>query len=390
MSGGIKVADFEVNVNGVMNCASSFEAYSKILRSVAEESGSLLSQLRGSLSTRVGGVAARVSICTNAKLCQADMTNLSKAARQAVQVYVRHENNVKNKSFTKTAGAKKASFAIGGDTTSRVKTKIGNTLLENAGSIGGFISSISQIHSYTHSGEINYGGIAKAGRTLAKTIHGFGRNIQKLEKLSRMNPGQAMVTGAKRFFGLDKAFIGNLRPSTFSSFKGRFYNNFSKQFSDRSGSYTAGGAKSFFAWAGVAVNGVARGISNFKKADAGEISWGRAAAKTVVETAVDTGLNIVVGAAVSAGIAALGFTSAPVIAVGAATALVMAGANEICKFFTKKVTGESKGLTETISDFILDVGSARIKGKAKAVSNAVKAASTAGKAVASFFKRIFW
>lgn len=95
------MADFEVNVNGVMNCASSFEAYSKILRSVAEESGSLLSQLRGSLSTRVGGVAARVSICTNAKLCQADMTNLSKAARQAVQVYVRHENNVKNKGFTK-------------------------------------------------------------------------------------------------------------------------------------------------------------------------------------------------------------------------------------------------------------------------------------------------
>lgn len=96
------MADFEVNTNGVLNCANAFDQYSKSLSAIAEESSSILSQLRGSISARVSGAASRIAIYGSAKACQADMNSLGKAARQATQIYLRYENNTANKSFTKT------------------------------------------------------------------------------------------------------------------------------------------------------------------------------------------------------------------------------------------------------------------------------------------------
>lgn len=373
------MADFEVNTNGVLNCANAFDQYSKSLSAIAEESSSILSQLRGSISARVSGAASRIAIYGSAKACQADMSSLGKAARQATQIYLRYENGIKSKQFTKN-GASPAS----------IKDQIGKFVIDNAGALGGFVSSISQVFNSGNSGDIDYGAIAKGAKKFVNTLYDFGRNVEKLEKLSRMNPGQAWKTGFKRFVGLEKAFKGSLRPSSFSTFKGRFYNNFSKQWSDKIGAYTSGGAKSFFAWAGVAVSGVSNAIENYKDAKAGKMTAGRAVAETVMETVVDTGLNLAVGAAVSAGLAAFSVTAgAPVLLVGATTAAVIAGANSLCKWITKSVTGEEKGLTETISDFVLDAGKAIVKSKMEIVSNTVKVVSAAGNAVSSFFKKIF-
>ena len=204
-----------------------------------------------------------------------------------------------------------------------------------------------------------------------------------------MNPGQAVKTGIKRFIGFDKAFTGSLRPSVAKSFNTRFYYNFHKQLDDGLSAYTTKGAKSIFAWAGVAVSAIANGFQNYDEAKSGKISTGRAVAETITETAVDVGTGLLVGAAVSAGVAAVGWVSAPVIAVGAITAGVMVGADSICKWITKSVTGESKGLTETVSDFVLDVGEATVKAGKKIVSGVANAVSDAGKAVSSFFKKLF-
>ncbi len=301
-------------------------------------------------------------------------------------------NNVEN-TINNDKKTRKIQSAVKNISTNNISNNVGDKikeiLIENAGLGGGFISAISKLINSSISGPIDPGGIAKGSKKVVSSIYNIIRNSEKLEKLSRMNPGQAVKTGIKRFIGFDKAFTGSLRPSVAKSFNTRFYNNFHKQLDDGLSAYTTKGAKSIFAWAGVAVSAIANGFQNYDEAKSGKISTGRAVAETITETAVDVGTGLLVGAAVSAGVAAVGWVSAPVIAVGAITAGVMVGADAICKWITKSVTGESKGLTETVSDFVLDVGEATVKAGKKIVSGVANAVSNAGKAVSSFFKKLF-
>jgi uncharacterized protein YukE len=270
-----------------------------------------------------------------------------------------------------------------------VVNKAGNLIVDNAGTAGGIISAIRKIIEGATSDTVDVGGIAKGSKSLISGIYNMYKNVGKLEKLSRMNPGQAVKTGFKRFFGLDKAFTGSLLPSTAKGFGTRFYNNFQKQWSKGLEGYTTKGAKGVLAWAGVAVSAVANGFQNYDEAKSGDISAGRAVAETITETAVDVGTGLLVGAAVSAGIAAAGFVSAPAIAVGAATAGVMVGLDAVCKWATKSITGEEKGFTETVSDFVLDTGETVVKHAKAVTSSVVKGVSNMAKSAGSFFKKIF-
>lgn len=123
-------------------------------------------------------------------------------------------------------------------------------------------------------------------------------------------------------------------------------------------------------------SGIVNGFLNYEefkeKYDNGEVSQeyaiGRGAAEVVCETAVGWATGMLVKSAVSSvvcGVAGAVFgVAAPVIVVGAATVVVTAGVDWVCK----KITGN--GLTETVSDFILD--SAENIGKA--VSSTASAA----------------
>ncbi len=275
-----------------------------------------------------------------------------------------------------------------------VGKKAGEVILENAGLGGGIISSVAGLYNTLTGGKIEFGAVAKGTKSVISSVYKIVKNNSKLEKLSRMNPGQAVKTGVKRFLGLEKAFTGNLRPSVAKSFKTRFYNNYQKQLADNLDAFKGKGMKSALAWAGVAISGITNGISNYKEAKSGEISAGRAVAETITETVVDVASGVVIGAAVSAGIAALGFASAPVLVVGAATAAVTMGLD----WASNAIFG--KGMTELISDTVLDVGTAVVKGAAKVVSKTVEAVSDIGKAagkaigkagkkVGDFFKKIF-
>lgn len=126
--------------------------------------------------------------------------------------------------------------------------------------------------------------------------------------------------------------------------------------------------------AGVALNLIGNGISNIDEYKRGDIGGGRAVAETVTETAIDIGKDFLIGAAVTAGIAAT-IGSAPVVAVGVATVAVSAGLDFVTKKITYAVSGEEKGFTEWASDAILD--------GAKAVG---KAAKNSGKKLAGIVK----
>lgn len=94
------------------------------------------------------------------------------------------------------------------------------------------------------------------------------------------------------------------------------------------------------------------GISNYeeyekKKNTAEAISAERAAAETISETVVDWAKDLLIGAGITAGLAAAG-VAAPAFAVGAATIAVSAASDWI----SEKIFGEK--VTELVSDGILD------------------------------------
>lgn len=109
-------------------------------------------------------------------------------------------------------------------------------------------------------------------------------------------------------------------------------------------------------------------ISNVSEAMSGKISTGRAVAETITETAIDVGKGWLIGTAVAAGVATT-VGSAPVLVVGAITVGVTVGLDWACKKITGAIVGEEKRLTETVSDFVLDVGEAAIAGGRKVVSS---------------------
>lgn len=96
------MSDFEVNTNVLQNCAGNFERYAKELNSVATECSSILSQLRGGLSTRVSATISKIAVSGSVSMCQMDMISLKKAITSAVQQYLHSEVNVKEKSYGKS------------------------------------------------------------------------------------------------------------------------------------------------------------------------------------------------------------------------------------------------------------------------------------------------
>ena len=109
-------------------------------------------------------------------------------------------------------------------------------------------------------------------------------------------------------------------------------------------------------WAGAVVDAAFNWSDNIKEqklaSQSGmEMSTGRVAAETLIETAADIGLGIASNAAagfVIGGAAALLGLSAPAIAVTAASAVAVWGVNEAFKYFTGKDAGEN------LADFLCD------------------------------------
>lgn len=125
-------------------------------------------------------------------------------------------------------------------------------------------------------------------------------------------------------------------------------------------------------------SGVINAVDNFneykEKYKNGEYTFwgavGRGAVETISETGVDWAKDALITAGVSAGLAALGATAAPALVVGAAATVVSAGLDVACKWITGDVLGgEAKGLTEVVSDAVLDLGTAAVKGAGKFIGN---------------------
>ena len=225
-----------------------------------------------------------------------------------------------------------------------------------------------------------------SSQSTLKTLWSWHGSEKKLDRLARMNPEMAKQVRVKRLFGFDDMFSGRASKFGWSTlgkmnwvekamhtdgWTSRFKNNFHKS-GNPFKSYTQGGVKSVMAWTGLGLTAASNAYDNWGEYKTGKISKKRAIAETVTETAIDVGSGMLIGTAVAAGVAAT-IGSAPVLVVGVATIGVSAGLNWASKKITGKLCGEEKGLTEALSDMVLDAPAKFSEKIGKGVSS-VKAA----------------
>lgn len=90
---------------------------------------------------------------------------------------------------------------------------------------------------------------------------------------------------------------------------------------------------------------------NYKECKSGKISWQRAVMETIIQSVADVGIGVAATALASAFLAPVGPAA---LAVGITAVGVTWIAESACKAITQKVTGEEKGIGETMADLVCD------------------------------------
>jgi len=157
-----------------------------------------------------------------------------------------------------------------------------------------------------------------------------------------------------------------------------------KSFSETFGNLAGknGAIKTAVEWGGIALDGLGNlfGNLNERAESGGQMSSGRVVAETITETAVgfalETGVKLAVGAAITA---VAGTAGAPVLLVTVASIGIAKGIDEGFRYL--KFNDKQKSLTEYVSDGILDNAGAYIDEK-------VASAKNAGKIICSWFNKL--
>lgn len=205
---------------------------------------------------------------------------------------------------------------------------------KKAGHIGVFLSLAEAV---VKGGAEN---IAKAVKYGYKFASGLMKDVKKIGKISRTGVNTKQIW-KKKLMGVGDYFKEKLKTSA-SVCKNpisRWKNNFSKVWADANKITKS-------TWIGLALDGVINGVKNYK--EFGGITT-RAVAETMVETAWDTLAITATTAAVAATMAAVA-GGAPVIAVAVGTMVVTNAADAVANW----ITGTDKGLTEIVSDALID------------------------------------
>ena len=256
--------------------------------------------------------------------------------------------NIKNL-FVKSKLIKYATTAglfLSGDSVDKASISLWD-FAKKAGHIGVFLSLAEAV---VKGGAEN---IAKAVKYGYKFSSGLIKDAKKIGKISRTGVNTKQMW-KKKLLGVGDYFKEKLKTSA-SVCKNpisRWKNNFSKVWAD-------GNKITKSTWIGLALDGVINGVKNYK--EFGGITT-RAVAETVVETAWDTLAITATTAAVAATMAAV-TGGAPVIAVAVGTMAVTSIADAVANW----VTGTDDGLTEIVSDTLIDTAEKIGKGIPKAI-----------------------
>lgn len=366
-------------------------SYAKTISASVDSCAKSVRSARNSLPSKVlnkNGIGYGLnSACDEIDAVKDRITKISSFLSQTADLYSQTELSLNSlaSEASKSTTSKPASEGI------KIGSKA-NEVLEKMGYLGNVLAFFTKpFANWIDSGTFQVGvtgassvtSLIKDGNSTLKGLYEWNKSNKDLDRLARMRPERAKEVRINRLFGLDDIFAG--RASQASSWSTRFKRNFKKFYKkkDPFESYTSGGAKAAFAWAGLGLTAISNTISNIDEHKSGKISAERAAAETITETAIDVGKEWLIGAAV----AAVG--SAPVLFVGAMTVGVSVGLDWACKKITGAVCGEEKEFTETVSDFVLDVGEAAISVGKKAVTSVVSSVKSGWSKLLSSINRGF-
>lgn len=243
-----------------------------------------------------------------------------------------------------------------------IKTLI--DIIPQIGTLGGTTSGLATLIKILMDGDgISYkdiGALIKGtGTSLIKIFDAIKQyNDGEIDKLWGLNPCKTIVTDSQ---------AGWLRAT----------NTYGKTFLDKLNMFKTDSQTGATSIDGAKVGGwvltfVADYFNNKEEAEKKGLTDLRRWEETVLETGIDIAKGAAISAAVAAGFAAIG-VGAPVVVVAGAGVVVSAGLDFICKKITGAVIGEEKGLTETISDGILDFGEKVIGGITGAWASAKEA-----------------
>lgn len=345
---------FDVKKQGLYSAKGDLDSYKKELADIWGEIGSIRRGI--SLGTSTAGIQRRLTSAGDLVARERDgMAGLSNGLEQCVTCYYDTEGRLTGKSTgnnTNTNNTSTSSNTSGTSWMSSDWAKTAAGVVGKAGLVGGIGKAVYDVVK----GKGSVASWASAAKDIYKPAVKLGRKIYEAKKGTSVDWKDVFVGLAKKPTGLqDLAKSGlSVADRAKHGFDYGIKNSLRKfnkpgDCATEVGGLVVAAAANFF-------GNLDEYKGNFKD------NKGRIIAETVTETAVDWGKGLLIGAAVSAGFAAAGI-AAPALAVGAATVVV----SGLIDVGWKAITGSKDGLTECISDAIIDGGTKAVKAATKAV-----------------------
>lgn len=300
--------------------------------------------------------------------CEKGMRELQKALEESINIYECAENRIlgNNVVLGQNAMPVETLDNAGGSKSSDWLKTVGKTLLDILGKAGDAGKSSALLAALL---KVAIDGDGISAKDVGTLIKGMGNSAIGLII--------AETSDLKKYFGLNDFKTISLN-SAKAGWAGKIANagttfgdTLKDQLSPFSVNETGAKALNGAKVAGWAFSFIANGFSNYEEFNGFS---GRMVAETVSETLIDIGKMAALTAAAAGGAALIG-VSAPAVVVGGVAVAVSAVADAVCKSFT------GKGVTEAVSDIVLD-------NAPKVASAAVNAVSTIGNAVSGWIGKI--
>lgn len=352
------MSQFKVKTQGLRNVVNEeeniekqiFDIYSEVIQQ--KNSISFKVAATGNVRRRLENVSSQIH--SEGKTLQ----KMKKKLADAADKYERTEDTIcKVSEDNKVTNWEKI---INYDWLDGVPKTIGKMLLDiisKAGDIGGSFTWLTTLL------KIAMDGNGFSPKDTGALIKGSGTSLMKImDSIKHYNDNEMdKLWGLDEFKTITIDSQAGWLQNAGTTFKDTFIDQFVKTDKD-TGAVAIKGTKA----AGWILSFIANGFSNYEEYQKGGITGGRAVAETVTETAVD----ILKGAAITAGVAALAGAGAAALGAASVPAVVVAGAGVVVSsaadYVTKKLTGalmgEEKSLTEFVSDGILDLGTKAVDG----------------------------
>ncbi len=196
------------------------------------------------------------------------------------------------------------------------------------------------------------------------------------------DPSNHIKGAAKAYKAISPWFEGKRTTGKISSLKDVFSGNVDWQKAFGLDAYKAK-APGAATWISTAI---CSGVDNYKQWSAGEISVDRAvveaAAETLASVGLKAGMTYAVGAAATSVAIAAGFAGAPVIVVGAVSAVAVWGVDMLWK----NTLGDGKGIAESVGEVVGDAWDAGKKAVTSVAKDVKATLSSAKNAIAKWWK----